>query len=773
MKIFYRNDRIYKNGGVCIRQIKLYSTVLPIAFLAFLISVFPFLSGRIPVYSGNTEPDTICSEKELDSCGGIFQNGNACLLETGDSLISLDVSENRLFVTYFANKTNGINKVTRASEFNLPVSKAGWIFEKCSTAVNDNSVSATYTFCSSEDDVLLNITCSAHHDTDGPFEFSTEIINSKPEAIRIAPRSFASFDFVHSSGETLTSIKKESGMAEGYRHYDGQLHKGTGIYSDKINIFTNKSVWLNTYQNWNDNGYLPMTYIGDDSSGVYTALEWSSGRINVNGGINGTSVTIDMDKVSESKGNFSTVINSESSFIFPTVYLGVFDGSIDDGSNIFKQWFFKYKVPDILRDNPDEPLTQMDMQSGLNTYGVEAIKWDYGWWSDEVSGDWKSLEGSWRLRNRDYISVLNGYGCSTIKEFTDLAKESNISVTTYGLLHDTITPDGTPTVEFGEFNSLTHPEWFSDRCVANGMGNSADLGNAECVEFLKTYLKDYFISNGVTTWRSDFEPICYSSDKKNRHDANGTDVQYWCTTGFGELVDYLYENVAGFRYESCSSGASMKDLFTATKAVIINCDDAANYSGMRATFYDSSYVIHPAQLQMPCNQDFANPDAEIFYPKVKQGSMTDSDFKKAMLDIQFRTQCLGVPMFSSWTGNLQTEYYEKYAEIYKAKLRPIIRNGNLYHILPRPDGINWDGIMYADIDSDNEIKGVIFLFKPSAEAGNAIHINLQGLDESRQYQLVFEDHPEQNINKSGASLMADGLDVTIPQDVGSDIIWIY
>ena len=39
----------------------------------------------------------------------------------------------------------------------------------------------------------------------------------------------------------------------------------------------------------------------------------------------------------------------------------------------------------------------------------------------------------------------------------------------------------------------------------------------------------------------------------------------------------------------------------------VNTDDAANYMSMRTTFYDSSYVIHPAQLQMPCNADFFNP----------------------------------------------------------------------------------------------------------------------------------------------------------------------
>lgn len=727
---------------------------MPIALLLLILSVFPSLSGRLPIYSGTPEKHSECT------------------LETKDNTISLAVSGNRLFITGLSTKSSNANRVTKASEYALPAIKEGWVYDSCKTESNDTEAKAKYLFNSKGGDLSLRITCSAHTDTSGPFEFTSEITNNKADSTRLVPLSFASFDFTRNPGDVLTSVKKESGMAEGYTHYTGQRYNGSGIYNDKIGIFTNKSIWLSTFQNWNDNGYLPMIYIGNESGGIYTALEWSSGRINVKGNVNGTSVSIDMDKVSHTKGNFSTALPSADTFIFPTVYVGAYDGSLDAGSNEFKHWFFEFKVPEILRENENEPLTQMDMQSGLDTYGIEAIKWDYGWWSDEVSGNWKSLEGSWQVRNRDYLNVLNSYGCSSLKEFTDKAKERNITVTTYGLLHDTITPDGKPTIQYGEFNSVTHPDWFSDRCVDHGMGNSADLGNTECVEYLKTYLKEYFITSGVTTWRSDFEPICYRSDKGNRHDANGSDVQYWCTKGFGELVDYLYDNITGFRYESCSSGASMKDLFTATKAVIINCDDAANYLGMRATFYDSSYVIHPSQLQMPCNQDFANPEAELFHPKVKKGSMTDAEFKKTMLDMEFRSQCLGVPMLSSWTANLQTEYYSEYAEMYKTKIRPLVRYGNLYHILPRPDGVNWDGVMYFRPESDNEIKGAIFLFKPSSDAGNTVHIRLDGLDENSRYSLVFEDRSEQNTTLTGSSLMTDGIDVVISQEVGSEIIWI-
>ena len=79
--------------------------------------------------------------------------------------------------------------------------------------------------------------------------------------------------------------------------------------------------------------------------------------------------------------------------------------------------------------------------------------------------------------------------------------------------------------------------------------------------------------------------------------------------------------------------------------------------------------------------------------------------------------------------------------------------------------------MYADPDSANEIKGTVFLFKPSESAGNSCHVTLRGLDPQKSYTLTFEDRPEQNTAATGESLMTAGIDVEI-RYVGSEIIWI-
>ena len=49
--------------------------------------------------------------------------------------------------------------------------------------------------------------------------------------------------------------------------------------------------------------------------------------------------------------------------------------------------------------------------------------------------------------------------------------------------------------------------------------------------------------------------------------------------------------------------------------------------------------------------------------------------------------------------------------LYKAKLRPLIREANLYHVSDRPDGVHWDGIEYFD---QARSKGVLFAFHGSS-----------------------------------------------------------
>ena len=58
--------------------------------------------------------------------------------------------------------------------------------------------------------------------------------------------------------------------------------------------------------------------------------------------------------------------------------------------------------------------------------------------------------------------------------------------------------------------------------------------------------------------------------------------------------------------------------------------------------------------------------------------------------------------------------------LYKRKLRPLIRDADLYHVSARPDGVHWDGVEYFDASAE----GVSFMpsaVRPAMRASIAFH----------------------------------------------------
>ncbi len=708
-----------------------------------------------------------CAESPIKKSEKVkFRADEKWALVNGGSILEISLKDNIPYLTYLGTITGEKNMFAEASQMFLPYSykieeasqSFNWVYKEA--IEEDNLLTLIF-----NDDAGFeyNLLCEYTPESDGPFQISGKLLNLSGKDISYTSLNLFNTYLSMPEETTAWTFKKESGCAEGATLYNGTHYEGTGIYKTVLKEKTNVRINTNPGNGWNTNGYIPMMYLDSNSNcGVYAALEWPDAKIEAYGkGNNEVELAINITE----HGSFATKIPEGDTFVIPTAYFGVYDGDVDEGGNVFKRWFFNYKSPESMRENEMEPLTQMDMQIGLDAaeLGLQSIKWDYGWWSSEKAKDptdptitwtWKTLEGAWEVREPAYLNVLRSYRCETIKDFTDLAKEKGLTLAIYVLLHDSYED-----IDFGLTSHEGHgkKEWFGPTQITTG--KSADLGNEECVEFLKSELKEFFVSSGATTWRSDFEPISIYSDRANRHYANGYDVTYWCATGFYDLVDHLIETVPGFRYESCCSGGAMKDFATLTRASVINNDDSADYTSLRMTFYDSSYCIPAAQLQSPCNIDTFK-DGSIY-----RTGTGDTDFG-------MRSIMMGAVMLSSWTVDIDRDVYARYCTMYNEKIKPLVREADLYHVLPRPDGINWDGIQYADKDSENEIKGCLFVYKPTNNEGETKNIKLRGLYEDRDYILTSEDSRFEPVTVNGKVLMEEGFDMTIKGDMGSDILWI-
>ena len=108
-------------------------------------------------------------------------------------------------------------------------------------------------------------------------------------------------------------------------------------------------------------------------------------------------------------------------------------------------------------------------------------------------------------------------------------------------------------------------------------------------------------------------------------------------------------------------------------------------------------------------------------------------------------------------------------ELYKSQLRPLIREGNLYHLSERPDGVRWDGIEYVDPKAG---RGVVYAFRGSVENEVGHRFILRGLRPESRYQLRFHDHTAADAVVSGTELMKTGVEVRLPSANSSEIVFL-
>jgi alpha-galactosidase len=123
---------------------------------------------------------------------------------------------------------------------------------------------------------------------------------------------------------------------------------------------------------------------------------------------------------------------------------------------------------------------------------------------------------------------------------------------------------------------------------------------------------------------------------------------------------------------------------------------------------------------------------------------------------------------TSWDEK-QHEIAKSEIQLYKEKLRPLIRDADLYHISDRPDGMQWDAIEYYDPHSRH---GVVYAFRGSAKTETSHRFGLRGLEPASTYQLRFQDGTSTDRTFRGDELMTTGLVVKLPFANSSEIVFL-
>jgi alpha-galactosidase len=195
----------------------------------------------------------------------------------------------------------------------------------------------------------------------------------------------------------------------------------------------------------------------------------------------------------------------------------------------------------------------------------------------------------------------------------------------------------------------------------------------------------------------------------------------------------------------------MVDFGSAAHGDYFSITDSYDPLSNRRAFYDASFVLPTAMLETYVEK-WPAPRIENFLYMLRSGMM-------GWISVMQNT--------NDWTAE-QHDAARRALALYKTRLRPLIRDAQLFHVSPRPDGVHWDGMEYWD---PARREGVVFAFRGSG--GEAEHpFRLMGLDPGTTYRLHFEDGSSADSAVSGEELMKEGLRVNLSVPLSSELVFL-
>ena len=510
---------------------------------------------------------------------------------------------------------------------------------------------------------------------------------------------------------------------------------------------------------------------GAGQSGWYAGIEFS-GRTRLTLSRSGDSLH-GVAGLNPVPGPFRTRLPAGQSFSTPVVFVGAFTGGADAAGNTLRRWVrdvlgnpFTWKNPHypLLVNNSwgsgmqiDEALAQRMLHDSAEL-GLEMFHIDAGWFRGV---------GDWFPNPQKFPAGL-----------APIADEAHRLGLKFGLWVDW-TQAGLDT-EPGALNARDPKvrDWLVTDLPADWKtepfkGQTIDLGDPraeawaqrEVGRIVSDYHLDmlehdgYLVAQGCMRSDHPHAPPDAARTSLERtgssffvSSSNSTDVSYHAVRAYYDIYTRLRKQHPGLLLEVCNDGGRMVDFGSAAHADYFSITDTYDPLSNRRAFYDASHVLPAAMLESYVEK-WPSPTLANFLYMLRSG-MT------GWLTIMQDT--------TAWTPQQHAAAKEEFA-LYKSRLRPLIRDADLYHISPRPDGMHWDGIEYFD---PQRRAGVVYAFRGSI-ADHAEHaFVLQGLRPATTYTLRFHDHSSPDRSMSGRELMSIGLPVHLATVNSSELIFI-
>jgi hypothetical protein len=509
----------------------------------------------------------------------------------------------------------------------------------------------------------------------------------------------------------------------------------------------------------------------DSQSGWYVGIEFS-GRTRVSLERKGDSLR-GAAGLNPDPAPFRTRLEPGESFETPVVFVGGFEHGTDGAGNVLRRWVRAVLGNPETWKNPNYPLVVNNSWGGgmavndemarrmiadAATLEVDMFHMDAGWFRGV--GDWYPNPQKFP------------HGLAVI---ADDAHQHGLK---FGLWVDW-TQAGLST-EPGALNARDpkvrdwmvtdlpkdwQPEPFKGQTIDIGVPEAKQWAQHEVERIVTDYHLDmlehdgYLVAHGCD--RTDHPHA--APDPLNKciykswgaywvDSSNSTDVSYHAVRAYYDIYSTLRKEHPGLLFEICADGGRMVDFGSAAHGDYFSITDTYDPLSNRRAFYDTSHVLPAAMLESYVEK-WPTQRIDNFRYMLRSGMM-------GWLTIMMDT--------TTWSAEQHAEA-KKEIELYKKELRPLIRNADLYHVSPRPDGIHWDGVEYWD---SVRHRGVVYAFRGTAAEESMHSFVLKGLNPSAQYAISFRDHTSANVTLTGHALMEQGLKLRLPYENSSELVFI-
>jgi melibiase-like protein/glycosyl hydrolase family 36 len=509
----------------------------------------------------------------------------------------------------------------------------------------------------------------------------------------------------------------------------------------------------------------------ESQSGWYAGIEFSGRtRIDLKRDAASLSGAIGLDP---EPALFRTRLAPGATFDTPTVFVGAFDGGADGLGNVLRPWVRHVLTNPETWKNPNYPLlvnnswgSGMEVDEELSKrmirdsaeLGLDMFHIDAGWFRGV--GDWYPDQKKFPHG----LAVISDYAHAHGLKFGIWVNWAEAGIdTSPGAInvHDPKFRDWL----IADVPASWKPEPFVGLTMDLGALSVHNYAAHEVQRIVQDYKLDMLEHDGYVVAKS-----CVRSDHPHAApsqssitsvtdrglmlpiDANSTDVSYHATRSYYDIYSQLRKKHPDLLLEVCDDGGRMVDFGSASHGDYFSITDSYDPVSNRQAFYDASHVLPSAMLE-DYVEKWPTPKVENFLYMLRSGMM-------GWLTIMQDT--------NAWTAEQHALAKEEFAT-YKKSLRPLIRDANLYHVSPRPDGVHWDGIEYFNPQLEH---GVVYAFRGTTHAEDDHVFHLQGLQPDRKYRISFHDHSAPDRTASGRDLMRSGLVVHLRIPDSSELVFL-